>query len=223
MAGLDFSFTLDHYHARDTPSHGEVLRRQNRLNSPINAAAAFRAGTFIARSKSGLPVRSDPALNTYRDLFEDEFSGESRLYDIEGPGLPLGLNTLAMPAALELLRNASPSPARPPVPLRVEASAISGFIQNEVAMLHSLKAMLCGDAGGDVGGTAGGGDRVAPEELEPLLVACDYLWAHFPDRAGKAAPTSATARPLSTDISFLKRVRVEIDPMLKLFERLTSG
>jgi hypothetical protein len=205
-AGLDFSFTLDHYHARDTPSHREILRRQNRLNSPINVSAAFRAGTFIARSKSGLPTRSDPALNAYRDLFEDEFSGESRLYDIEGPGLALGLHTLSMQAALELLRNASPSPAEPPVPLRIEASAISGFIQNEVAMLHSLKAMLSGGADGD---------RVAPEELEPLLVACDYLWAHFPDRAGKPS----AALPLATDISFLKRVRVEIDPMLKLFER----
>ncbi|MDR1326238.1 MAG: DUF115 domain-containing protein [Treponema sp.] len=201
VAGLDFSFTLDHYHARGTPSHQELLRHQNRLNSPINAAAAFRAGTSIARAKSGLPTRSDPALNTYRNLFEDEFSGEPRLYDIEGPGLALGLNTLSMHAALALLRNASPAPAKASVPPRIKASSISDFIQNEVAMLHSLKAMLCGDR------------AASPEELETLLLACDYLWAHFPDRANKAPP----AMPLATDISFLKRVRVEIDPMLRLF------
>ncbi|MDR2419682.1 MAG: DUF115 domain-containing protein [Treponema sp.] len=197
VAGLDFSFTLDHYHARGTPSHRELLRRQNRLNSPINAAAAFRAGTFIARSKSGLPTRSDPALNTYRNLFEDAFSGEPRLYDIEGPGLSLGLNTLSIQATLALLRNAPPAPAKPFVSPRIEASTISNFIQNEVAMLHSLKAILCGDR------------SASPEEREHLLLACDYLWAHFPDRAGKA--------PLATDISFLKRVRMEIDPMLRLF------
>ena len=201
VAGLDFSFTLDHYHARDTPSHRELLRRQNRLNSPINAAAAFRAGTFITCSKSGLPTRSDPALNTYRNLFEDEFSGTPRLYDIEGPGLSLGLNTLSMQAALALLRSAPPCPAQPPVPSRINTSSMSGFIQNEKAMLHSLKAMLCG------------AQAASSEELEALLLACDYLWAHFPDRAGKAPP----AVPLAMDISFLKRVRVEIDPMLRLF------
>ncbi|MDR1400335.1 MAG: DUF115 domain-containing protein [Treponema sp.] len=201
VAGLDFSFTLDHYHARDTPSHRELLRRQSRLNSPINAAAAFRAGTFIACSKSGLPTRSDPALNTYRNLFEDEFSGEARLYDIEGPGLSLGLKTLSMQAALALLQKASPSSVAPSLSPHIEASSISSFIQNEVAMLHSLKAMLCGDR------------AASPEELEPLLLACDYLWAHFPDRAGKVPPSM----PLSMDISFLKRVRVEIDFMLRLF------
>jgi len=60
-----------------------------------------------------------------------------------------------------------------------------------------LRGLLTGEAAGD------------NERLTVLISECDYLWAHFPDYA-------ASRRPVIGDISFLKRLRMEIDPMLKL-------
>ena len=55
--------------------------------------------------------------------------------------------------------------------------------------------------------------------LEELLDTADYLWGHFPECAGAlAAKFPGGQRPPSTDLSFLKRVRAEIDPFLKLWE-----
>jgi len=51
-AGIDFSFTLDSYHARSTPSHLARLRRQNRFTSLLNTEAAFNRPTFNAVSKT---------------------------------------------------------------------------------------------------------------------------------------------------------------------------
>jgi hypothetical protein len=46
--------------------------------------------------------------------------------------------------------------------------------------------------------------EVAAERLDLLVDECDYLWAHFPDCTGGR-------RPAVSDISFLKRLRMEID------------
>ncbi|MDR0550696.1 MAG: hypothetical protein LBG72_01615, partial [Spirochaetaceae bacterium] len=50
--------------------------------------------------------------------------------------------------------------------------------------------------------------------LDELLDACDYLWAHFPDCAGRAG-----RRPPASSVNFLKRVRAEIEPFLVLFKK----
>ncbi|MDR2602023.1 MAG: DUF115 domain-containing protein [Spirochaetaceae bacterium] len=48
-------------------------------------------------------------------------------------------------------------------------------------------------------------------DLERLINECDYLWAHFPECAGKDG-----WRPPITDGVFLKRVIMEIEPFLNL-------
>jgi hypothetical protein len=72
------------------------------------------------------------------------------------------------------------------------------FIRREIDALEALREILAGAA--------------PPEPLEDLLDAADYLWAHFPECAGSAS------RPPVTDLGFLKRVRTEIEPFLKLWE-----
>jgi hypothetical protein len=58
------------------------------------------------------------------------------------------------------------------------------------------------------------GDTIpAPGQLETLLDEADYLWAHFPECAGAGG-----LRPTGTDISFLKRIRTEIDPFIRLWD-----
>jgi hypothetical protein len=199
--GIDFSFTADRYHARSAPGHLTRLAGSSRFSPLVNAAAAFRAGTFATLSKTGLPVRSDPAMRGYRDLFEQKFGPDRRIFDIEGPGLPLGVGTLTMDQALEKLASCheKKTPTTNMENRKAKREALMAFIKQERNVLFILKNILTGAA--------------TPEELEELLDDCDYLWAHFPECAGAGG-----RRPEATDISFLKRVRTEIDPFIKVWE-----
>jgi hypothetical protein len=223
--GIDFSFTLDKYHARSTPGHRDRLRRQNRLRGILNTDAAFRPAAFGAQSKSGAPVRSDPAMRGYRDLFEREFgagsgassgaeniggsAGAARIRDISGTGLPLGLETVSLEKALAVLNSGGTELPPPPIPLaspsqdagvRQKTQNLISFIRREEEALMTLRGILKGEIAAEA------------DKTEYLLDICDYLWAHFPDCAGAGG-----RRPAGTDLSFLKRVRTEIDPFLKLW------
>jgi hypothetical protein len=244
--GIDFSFTLDSYHARSSPGRLSRLAGATRFLSLINPAPAFRRGTFRSLSKAGHPVRSDPAMRGYRDLFEEEFSGEARLRDILGPGLPLGVQTLSPEEAFNILadaasdRDAAPAtdaaalppravPPSPPPSARagspprrgVTPEALRAFAEEEKARLIRLREILSGEktpAGERAGEEAGAREG----ETERLLDECDYLWAHFPECAGGNRGPAGQGAPAG-DLSFLKRVRAEIDPFVKLWEFVLAG
>jgi hypothetical protein len=203
--GIDFSFTLDSFHGRATPGHQERLRRQTRFISLINGDAAFRRGVFETRSKSGGKVRSDPAMKNYRDLFEQEFAREGRLRDMAGSGLPLGIKTVEAEEARQLLRGGTPAGGTtetgPDAPAGGAVQKLTALIEEERGLLIQLRSILTGTAPAN------------PGRLETLLDEADYLWAHFPECAGAGG-----RRPPETDLSFLKRVRTEIDPFIELWE-----
>jgi hypothetical protein len=226
-AGLDFSFTSGHTHARSSPAHLAMLAAQNRFTGLSNAPVLIRQGVFNTVSKSGIPVKSDPAMRTYRNLFEREFSADPRIKDIEGSGLSLGLVTLNLKEAAGLLAEGpagkSSDPANPGKPEAPSGPAnpdresagpgntpggpagtvtkrLGAFIDGEISLLEELRAILTGK-------------EPARTELETLLDNTDYLWAHFPDCAGAEG-----RRPPGTDIAFLKRVRAEIDPFISLWK-----
>ena len=218
--GIDFSYTLDAYHARSTPGAAILLRKQNRMRSIINIAA-FAEGTFSALSKAGTAVRSDPVMRSYRNLFKQEFSGNPRLVDTRGTGLPLGTGIISASDAYAMLNGETQTGAsisndmsgfgeksahpenisRNNRKAKFPARKISGFIRSEADALKTLRGMLTGES------------PVEPAILEELLDDSDYLWAHFPECAGAGG-----RRPPCTDLGFLKRVRTEIEPFLKLWE-----
>jgi hypothetical protein len=211
-AGLDFSFTLDRFHARSSPSHLEKLRTQNRFRTILNPEPAFRKGAFPAVSKTGGTVRSDQGLKTYRDLAEQDVAGDNpdsgqRLWDVEGPGLSFGLPLLSVEEACAMLGGQAPVKGREqpdpavPLPQLPDREMVHGFILREQEKLLQLRDALTGAA------------PVPSAALEELLDYCGYLWAFFPECAG-----AGNRRPSAGDISFLKRVRTEIEPFLKDFE-----
>ena len=228
-AGLDFSFTLDSYHARSTPGHLYRLRRHNRFTSLLNADSVFTGAARMV-SKTGDPVYSNPALTHYRNLFEREFSaagGNNRLFDITGGGLPLGLKSLSPSQAVDILlarpeerprpekRQHSGQPAEnaPPIPESTLTEKLKEFVREEQTRLTLLRDLLTG---------------AVPQNnktLYMLIDECDYLWAHFPDYAASSRrPVRAELEAGDTTvISFLKRLRVEIDPFLDLWEILSQS
>ncbi|GHV67734.1 hypothetical protein AGMMS49928_05440 [Spirochaetia bacterium] len=211
-AGLDFSFTLDRFHARSSPGHRDRLSKISRFYSILNAEAAFRKGAAAAVSKSGLPVRSDPALKNYRSLFEREFAGEIRLYDIAGSGLALGLQTLSLNDAFALLKGSPKTEPGTSHNMKHNSEELRkktiAFILREQKSLIRLRNILSGSAG----------EASSIEELETLLDYNDSLWAHFPECAAAEG-----RRPKADNLSFLKRIRVEIDPLLSLFEKTLTA
>ncbi len=212
-AGLDFSFTLDSYHAKETPSWHGFRYKQNRLSGVIPASLAFRKGVVKITAKNGSSVFTDPGLQNYRDLFEQEFANggnvfsKDRLYDIHSSGLPLCIKTVEISEAIRLLlkENNFKNTELPSMKKEHQHERVKQFIHDEYQCLHELKLSLTGKK------------NTPPGKLEELLCKTDYLWAHFPDYAGKNTKT-----PPINDLSFLKRVRTEIDPFLKIFEMIGS-
>jgi hypothetical protein len=202
--GIDFSFSPDNYHARSTPGHREKLRKQNRFKSILGAG--FRPGLLTLVSKSGVPVRSDPVMRSYRDLFEREFSG-TRLADIKSNGLPLGVRTVEPEEAWELLKGKPLDPVSAPPAETAgredKKQRLFAFAGGERKSLAELRSMLTGELPAN------------PGRLDSLLDSLDYLWAHLPVCAGRDG-----VRPPASDIAFLKMVRAETDPFLKLWDRL---
>ena len=172
----------------------------------LSADAAFRKGTHIAASKSDYPVRSDHVMRKYSELFEAEFGANSRMFEISGPGLFLGTKIITVEQAMSILtetkNTALPDSARLPyiLPKQAIAETLEKFVASEKEKLLRLRGMLTGEI------------PFAQRELDEILNDCDYLWAHFPDCA-----ETGGRRPDAADISFLKRVRTEIDPFLKLW------
>jgi hypothetical protein len=194
-----------------------VIRNLPRIPlSPPLEALRFGKAPVPAAAKNNEPVRTDPALKGYRDLFEREFSGggfsrESRFRDINGPGLPLGLKSLSLEEAIAALRDRGPglpeSPAgKAPRPRAEAAAVMRDFILRERDALANLREILSGSV------------PLAAARLETRLDEADYLWAHFPECAGAEG-----RRPGAGDISFLKRVRVEIEPFLELWDLALHG
>jgi len=196
-AGLDFSFTQDRYHARNTHGHLTRLKKQKRINS-ILSASVFE-GSFADISKSGFFVRTNPVMKNYRNLFEQEFSTDTRIFDIEGSGLSLGVKTLSMEDAICVLnkteqRKGEKEEGRGK---KENGKKLDEFFLSERKRLEGLRAILTGETKAD------------KQKLNNLIDECDYLWAHFPDCSGGRKPNLE-------DLSFLNRLRMEIDPMLLL-------
>ena len=215
-AGLDFSFTTDKYHARSTPGHLRKLNTQTRFGGLFNNAA-FSPASFPALSKSGIPVRSNPVMQNYRNLFEREFAADERIFDLGGSGLALGLKTLPLSELQNFLTEKNEGTRKPDKTGSLQTVShesqdltlrerVTNFIEGEKNRLITLRDILSGKT------------SAAQEDLGRLINECDYLWAHFPDcAAGQKIHLTDTSA--ESTLSFLKRVSVEITPALALFER----
>lgn len=197
FSGLDFAYGIGAYHARGTPSRIARLSQTTRFQPIIDPVPAFRTGTLWASGKDERRVRTDPALRSYRDLFDREFCRSSRVFDAGSSGLPLKSTRVSTETAHAILNEASASEETVASLPDDAASRLqcARFVAEELQKLDSLLDVLRGAA--------------VDFDKELLLDDCDYLWAHFPECAG------ADDRPRSTDLSFLKRVRAEIDPFRK--------
>jgi hypothetical protein len=169
--GLDFTFTIDQYHCRGSPGHIDRLRKLDRFHSPFPIEAALRpsaSAALAADGSRGEPVRQDPVMRRYRELFLAVRRNGNGIFAAGTPPSRAGTKT-----------------------------AVTGFIRATRFELTRIRNIL------------GGREKAGGEELADLLNRNDFLFAHYPDYA-------ETRNPADTgDISFLKRIRAEIDAFIQ--------
>lgn len=211
ITGLDFSFSLGRTHAKNTPAHIARLCAMDRLNPAENYAAAFRMGAKEIKGKNNTSVFTDTALEGYSASFADFFSGTVNLYDAGEQGLPLSIQQISsekLAAYLETLDSTAASAIRgqdlhfsetSPKEKAHKIHEIREYLEKEEKSLNRIKELLM--FGKDVASCS----CSVEEELHALIAPREYLFLHFPD-GYKCTPS---------DISFLKRVRSQIDFFLK--------
>ncbi len=204
LTGLDFAYTEGHTHANGAPAHTARLIAQNRLYPAANYDASFGPGTMTAGHGPGGRIVTTKALEGYARKFRDYFAAVPELYNAGG-NLLLNMTQTVPPDQLDALTAAAGTSAGavPEYDKILKSSAfdtilqaVRSFLLQEQAALESLRELLMH------------GQHLSKQEFDrtllELLNGREYLYLHFPD--GYA---------LTTDQSFLKRIRTEADFFLK--------
>ena len=200
VSGLDFSFSLGRTHTKNAPAHIARLCASGKLHPAENYDAAFKAGAKQMLGKNSIPVFTDTALTGYANTFADFFAGTPNLYDAGAQGLSLGLQEISAEKITAYLETIEAKATTDLHRLEsAEESAIISFLEGEEKALNRIKELLM--FGKDVASCS----CSLEEELHALIAPREYLFLHFPD--GYQCNTS--------DLSFLKRVRGQLDFFLK--------
>ncbi|MDE5614347.1 MAG: hypothetical protein K2I74_06840, partial [Treponemataceae bacterium] len=181
---------------RGAPAHTARLIAANRLMPAANYDAAFRPGARFVPGKNGI-VCTDKALSGYAQQFAGFFGSAENLFDLGKSGLPLGITRAD--AIADAPPVASPWKKSETTYATSMQQTVDAFFTQEHAALERLKALLMH------GERVKSPDMTVREEIAQLLARREYLYLHFPD--GYQCTVD--------DLSFLKRVRSEIDFFLK--------
>lgn len=210
ISGLDFSYSQQLTHARGTPAHTNRLLFNSRLKSVENYAAALKKDAKKISSNEKTLI-TDTALSNYAILFKDYFSNTKNLFDARDSGFDLALPHVSSAQLTLLCKELKEKTADEYDSLfkvnkcefNLKQKETRSYILQEKAALERIKELLSK------------GEKALPPpepsleiELKNLLTEREYLYLHFPD--GYKCNTA--------DLSFLKRIRNEIDFFLKDFE-----
>ena len=239
VTGLDFSYRAGTTHARGSAPHTARLASSFRISPAANYEAAFGCSMQKIIGKDGSPFFTSPALLSYVQTFRAYFSESPNLFDAGTTGIELGIpqkdadelireivNTVGAErdrrkkdangaetivgqkdSENDIARTGTDEKAAHEEKTFTERTAFSerkalsvrNFYEKEECALERLKNILSS------GRNMSEDERRV--EIEKLLAAREYLYLHFPD--GLKA---------SFDLSFLKRVRAEIDFFIKDIE-----
>lgn len=211
-SGLDFDFSLGKTHAQNAPAHLSRLIKTNRFVKIENYDAAFKIGAQKIGNFNGLTFFTDISLSSYAESFKDAFCGTKNFFNCSDFGLNLGLpfvnasqtkeflNKIPPQELLRSARNCKPAQLLSTENQRISRkSEIIKYLKNEENALEKIKFFLTN--GKEKNETQQDFDK----RLEDFVSCREYLFLHFPD--GYKCDTK--------NLSFLKRVRGEIDFFLK--------
>ena len=205
FTGLDFAYTTDATHCKNAPASFTKLINSNRTNSLIKVDSSFKFGvnTFNVENKK---IISDKPLQNYAFQFVENFYHTENLFNISDISIfnfvdnNKKINQIDVNEFIELTKNFT-NKEKNEIKFVEKISddtkeKIKKYISNEIFELEEIKNYL----------TNG---NIQIERLLDKINKHDYLFIHFPDGYKNA----------TEDISFLKRVRNEIDFFLKILNR----
>lgn len=206
FTGLDFAYKTDATHCKNAPASFTKLINSNRTNSQIKVDSSFKIGvnSFNIENKK---IISDKALQNYAIQFVENFSNIQNLYNLSDVSIfdfvdnNKKINQTEVTKIIEITKNIFTDKEKKEIHFVEKISCdtkdkIKNFISNEIIELEEIKNYL----------TNG---NIQIESLLEKINQHDYLFIHFPDGYKNA----------TEDISFLKRVRNEIDFFLKILNR----
>lgn len=198
FCGLDFSFKPCKTHCRETPSHRKLLDEHNRLSTILCGESSFDANSFYFTGKDGKASITTPALSGYGKTFSARYSNVQNTFDIATEGMDTNIKKKSLENVLEIVqhfRRNIDTTAR--IKIHENDNQISclekvkKFLIDELKSLEELRTILI--------------TGKKTEKIIPIIKEREYLYLHFPD--GYKEPT--------LDISFLNRIRAEIDFFIK--------
>ncbi|MCQ2575564.1 MAG: DUF115 domain-containing protein [Treponema sp.] len=206
LYGLDFSYSAGKTHGKGTMAHKTRVNSTTRLNPVQNYGAAFNNTTFHISDKQNKTFYTTQILSNYANLFNSLFTSTNNLFDSGDSGIKLNL-PFAKPSVNTNKRdrvncNSSETAYNGDRVNHIsptKASQIQAYLSDEAEALSLLRDILSGVK------------KLSPEEAEKqiteLCLHREYLYLHFPD-----------GWKFSSELSFLKRIRSEIDYFLKILK-----
>ena len=205
FTGLDFAYTTDSTHCKNAPASFNKLLNSSRINSLIKVDSAFKFGTsyFLLYNQK---IISDKPLQNYAVQFIENFGQIQNLYNLSETSIfdfidnNQNIKQIHTTDIFELTKIYF-SKQNNKIDFIENISKnttekIKNYISNEILELNEIKNYLMNG-------------NIQIENLKEKINEHDYLFLHFPDGYNGA----------KTDLSFLKRVRNEIDFFLKILNR----
>ena len=197
VSGLDFSYLMERSHCKESFQVKNTFLKANRVKPAGSYHSLGNPTTTKQAGKSGM-VYSDQILSYYRQIFCDRFQGVTAAYDVGQKGFDLALERRDFSQVITEISGTKKVSAKEGDSIKdiagnnqKLAKKIWEFYSKEEVVLQELREGL----------STG---NICQERILEILEEADYLYLHFPDGY----------KP-SLDISFLKRVRSEIDFFLK--------
>ncbi len=192
--GLDFSQGAGFSHSKGSSNWYNMMICNNRLKSLYPSENIFPSGGFKLLGKENKRVFSTPILQAYANLYKKLFAHISNIFDIADSGIVLRELTSEESAQKYIedystYRYIDTSNTNN----KIEIKSILEYLKREKEKLETLKNMLIGV------------ETFDKEKFSFILKTSDYLYSHFAD-------TSLS----EMDISFLKRIRIEIEVFYKV-------
>ncbi|MGP1438550.1 MAG: motility associated factor glycosyltransferase family protein [Treponema sp.] len=192
--GLDFSYGKGFSHSKGSSNWHNLMVNNNRLKSLYPSEIAFPNGVIKVDGKGGKKLFSTPILQAYASIYKRLFSHLPNIFDLSSDGVVLR-EVISKEVAEKYIEacfkneNSSINFQKH----EIDAKPIKSYLKKEKQKLETLKNMLIGVEAFD------------ENQFLSILKTCDYLYSHFPDSSLN-----------TTDISFLKRIRIEIEAFYKI-------
>lgn len=190
--GLDFSYSSGITHAKETLAHRLRLISNNRILPVQNYGASFSKFTHSFLDKSNNIFYTTPTLQNYANMFNSLFYNTKNLFDATQCGIPLEIERKTP----IIQKNNSEEEINITEYSDETKAQIKRYLKDESEALIKLRDILTG---------------ILPlskeeQEIEIKKIASsrEYLFLHFPD-----------GWQFNYNLSFLKRIRTEIDFFLK--------